>query len=316
MRALNFKNKKISLEDIPVPVPAQGESLLRVTLAGICNTDLEITKGYFDYEGVMGHEFVGVVEQSDDAGLVGRRVVCDINCACHVCATCLAGNPHHCPTRTVIGIVKKNGAFSEYITVPTRNLVVVPDHCPDQMAVFAEPVAAALQIQEQTRFSPNEAICVLGDGKLGLLIAMTLSHAGHDVTLVGHHPERLSRMGENTTNYTLRALGQIFSTVIEATGSPEGFKTAQQIVLPKGRIILKSTYAQGFDFNPSMLVVNEVEIIGSRCGPMDKAVSLLASDSFDPSTLIDKSYPLSQGVEAMQQAAKKGVLKVLLDPSL
>ncbi|MBF0106983.1 MAG: alcohol dehydrogenase catalytic domain-containing protein [Deltaproteobacteria bacterium] len=313
MKALCHKNKKICIEEKPVPAPKETESLIKVTLAGVCNTDIEIVKGYMGFEGTLGHEFVGVVEKSSDTSLIGKRVVSDINCACGECETCRRGHPHHCPHREVIGIVKKDGAFATYITAPTKNLVVVPDTCPDQIAVFAEPVAAALEIQEQVKLKQDEAICVLGDGKLGLIIAMTLANAGFDVTLVGHHPERLSRLGQNMVNYATQALDQIFTTVIEATGNPQGLITAQKIVLPKGKIILNSTYHEGFNFNPALIVINEIEITGSRCGPIDKAVALLSSGEVDPSTLIDKTYPLSEGVQAIAKATEKGVLKVLLD---
>lgn len=313
MRALQYIDGAVKLIEVDEPEIASGEALVRVVRAGVCNTDIEITRGYFGYSGTLGHEFVGVVERSDNKSLLGKRVVADINCACGGCDYCMRGDGHHCPERTVLGIVKRNGAFADKLSIPESNLVAVPDAVPDEVAVFAEPVAAALEIQEQLELDVQEPICVIGDGKLGLLIAMSLDAAGFKVDLVGRHPDRRKRMPQFSGGFDRTAPGSNYSTVVEATGNPEGFKTAVGLTRPRGTLVLKSTYASGFEFNPAMVVVNEIKIQGSRCGPMDKAVQLLKEGKLDPSTLIDARYSLGKGVEAMEEARASGVLKVVLD---
>lgn len=314
MKALQWNGQEASVEQLNRPQPKKDEALVRVTCAGVCNTDIEITRGYLDFKGTLGHEFVGVVEETSDSSWVGKRIVCDINCACQTCQVCLAGDPHHCPHRSTVGIFKKDGAFAEYINVPIANLLPVPDSVSDEQAVFTEPLAAALEIQEQLDLKKDQPICVLGDGKLGLLIAMSLAAHDFSVTLIGHHKERESRLGGLPLTYSEMPPNHLFSTVIEATGNPQGFETAIKLTQPRGTIVLKSTYANGFHFDPTLIVVNEIRVQGSRCGPFDKALSLLKSAKLDPSLLIDHRYSLSDGPQALKQATTKGTLKVLIHP--
>ena len=313
MKALQFKDKKVSLNEVSMPDEANGEAIIKVTKAGICNTDIEIVEGYFGFAGTLGHEFVGVVESTANKEWQSKRVVADINCACGACDFCSSKNQHHCPNRTVLGIVNRDGAFAEYLKVPYKNLVVVPDSLPDNVAVFAEPVAAALEIQEQLALDKSETVCVIGDGKLGLLISLTLDASGYNVHLIGRHPDRIERMAEFKGKYSLKPDENSYKTVVEATGNPAGFNLALTLTRPRGNLVLKSTYATGFDFNPAMIVVNELNIIGSRCGPMDKAIALLASGKIDVTKLIDESFPLESGREALEKARSKGVLKILID---
>lgn len=313
MKALRFSNGKLGLEDVAKPSATKDVAVIKIDRAGVCNTDLEILRGYHTFSGTIGHEFVGTVYDAKDEQLIGKRVVADINQACTKCDICKKGGTHHCPNRTVIGIVNKDGAFAEYLAASVSSLVEVPQDISLEKIVFAEPVAAALEIQEQLDLNKDNAICVIGDGKLGLLIAMTLDKSGFDVHLVGRHPERIERLGNYNGTYKLSATEKSYAVVIEATGNPQGFQTAMSLVRPRGHLVLKSTYAAPFEFNPSMLVVKEINVIGSRCGPMDKAVEQIASGKIDPSTLIDATMPLEKGVEALKRAQEKGVLKVLLE---
>ncbi len=312
VKALRIKNDKVALEEVPAPVANENEAVIKIEKAGVCNTDLEIIKGYHNFAGTMGHEFVGTVYDAKDKSLIGKRVVADINQACMKCNICNSGGMHHCPDRCVIGIVNKDGAFAEYLSITLSSLVEVPQDLALDKIVFAEPVAAALEIQEQLQLDKRNPICVIGDGKLGLLIAMTLDQSGYEVHLVGRHPERLERLGNFDGTYKLAATNKSYAVVIEATGNPQGFQSAIDLVRPRGNLVLKSTYAAPFQFNPSMLVVNEINVIGSRCGPMDKAVQMIACGLLDPSTLIDAQMPLEQGVEALNRALEPGVLKVLI----
>ncbi|MCW5823255.1 MAG: alcohol dehydrogenase catalytic domain-containing protein [Cyanobacteria bacterium TGS_CYA1] len=313
MKALRFINGKLRIEEVPEPAAAQDVAVIKIERAGVCNTDLEILKGYHHFEGTIGHEFVGTVSDAQDKSLIGKRVVADINQACTKCDICKNGGMHHCPNRTVIGIVNKDGAFAEYLAARVSSLVEVPKDISLDKIVFAEPVAAALEIQEQLNLNTDNAICVIGDGKLGLLIAMTLDKSGYEVHLVGRHPERIERLANFRGTYQFSAPEKSYAVVVEATGNPQGFQTAMNLVRPRGHLVLNSTYAAPFEFNPSMLVVNEINVIGSRCGPMDKAVAQIASGKIDPSTLIDAQMPLEKGVEALAHAQEKGVLKVLIE---
>jgi threonine dehydrogenase-like Zn-dependent dehydrogenase len=312
MQALQWDGKELQLNTVPVPAPDSGEVLVRLTKAGICNTDLEILRGYYPFQGTLGHEFVGVVEQAEDDTLVGKRIVSDINSSCHQCAMCDAGNPHHCLNRTALGIKGRDGAFAEFLTTPATNLVMVPDNVSDDMAVFAEPLAAALEIQEQVNFSAGDEAAVIGDGKLGLLITLSLIQAGLDVTLVGHHPERAEQLGMANFRFCSTVPDRKFPVVIEATGNPSGFADAINITAPLGTLVLKSTYEAPLNFNPAPLVVNEITLVGSRCGPMDKAVASMASGAIDPTGLIEAAYPLEKSLSAVKQANAKGTLKILV----
>lgn len=312
MQALQWDGRLLRLNTVPVPEPAPGEVLVRLSKAGICNTDLEIMRGYYPFEGTLGHEFVGIVEQAEDSALIGKRVVADINNSCHQCDMCLAGNPHHCLNRSALGIKDKDGAFAQYLTTPLENLVVVPDSLDDEAAVFAEPLAAALEIQEQVAFSAEDNVAVIGDGKLGLLITLSLLQAGLKVTLLGHHPERVELLDMDGLEFCSTAPDQKYSVVIEATGSPSGFETAMQLTAPRGTLVLKSTYAAPLSFNPGPLVVNEITLLGSRCGPMDKAIALMASGDIKPTRLIQETFEFEKGLEGLARAKQKGCLKILL----
>jgi len=312
MQALQWKNQQLQVNEVPVPVPAPGEALIRVIKAGICNTDLEIIRGYYPFSGTLGHEFVGEVVEAPHNKFVGKRVVSDINASCHQCRLCLAGHPHHCLNRSALGIKARDGAFAEYLTMPTHNLVGLPDKVTDNQAAFAEPLAAALEIQEQIPFKQSDPVAVIGDGKLGLLIAASLAEARLKVTLIGHHPERADILPYPVDNYVSTLPDSQFQVVVEATGSPVGFADAMALTSPRGTLVLKSTYKAPLEFNPSPLVVNEITLIGSRCGPMDKAVDVMASQALDPARLVQAEYPLNQGVEAIQRAGSPGTLKVLL----
>lgn len=301
------------MEEVSKPEPSDGEALIKISKAGICNTDIEITNGYFQFEGTIGHEFVGVVEDAKESNWIGKRVVADINCACNNCSVCQKGDQHHCPNRTVLGILGRDGAMAEYLTVPVKNLVSVPKILSDNLAVFAEPVAAALEIQEQLELDKSEEICVIGDGKLGLLIALTLDTSGFNVHLLGRHPERVNRLDGFKGSYSKEAINKSYQTVVEATGNPAGFELAVNLTKPRGNLVLKSTYADGFKFNPAMVVVNELNIVGSRCGPIDKAIDMLSKAKLDPTKLIDEHFPLKDGEEAIKNASSKGTLKVILD---
>lgn len=315
MKAIQWHNNLLELKEVPLPERSANEALLKVRKAGICNTDLEILRAYGSFEGTLGHEFIGTVQEADDKKLIAKRVVSDINCACHHCEMCHSGNPHHCLNRHTIGINKKDGAFAEFLTVPVANLILVPDNLEDNIAVFAEPVAAALEIQEQIDFSTVAEVLVIGDGKLGLLIAMCLASTGSNVSLLGHHPEKQ----ELLSGFNVQFMGKVpdikFPVVIEATGNPAGFHDAIGLTAAKGTLVLKSTYADGFQFNPTPVVIKEITLLGSRCGPMQKAIDLLASDKIKPQGLIEAEFPLDDGVSAIEFAGRKGILKVLLTMS-
>ena len=312
MKALQWNGSHLALSEVPLPEPADGEALVRLTRAGICNTDLEIMAGYYPFNGTLGHEFVGVVEQARDTSLIGKRVVADINHSCHGCLMCNAGEPHHCQNRSALGIKGKDGAFAEFLTTPTENLVLVPDSLEDDQAVFAEPLAAALEIQEQVDFSDGREAAVIGDGKLGLLICYSLAANGIPTTLIGHHPERKTLLDSPGIQFLDATPDRQFPVVIEATGSSSGFDDALSLTSPKGTLVLKSTYKAALTFNTGPIVVNELTIIGSRCGPMDKAIKVMESGKVNPLPLIEEAYTLEDGVTAISKAKEKGTLKILL----
>ena len=270
MKALVFDHELRFVEDYPRPTPGPREALVRVRLAGICNTDLEITRGYMGFRGVLGHEFVGVVEEAADAGWVGRRVVGEINCACGQCPTCRAGRPTHCPHRTTVGIAGHDGVFAEYVQLPLANLHAVPPNVADRQAVFTEPLAAALEISEQVHIRPSERIVVLGDGKLGLLVAQVLALSGCDLLAIGKHPEKLAILERRGIPVQLASDAADLATgcadvVVDCTGRPEGLIAARRLVRPRGRLVLKSTFHDQSDINLTGVVVDEVTLVGSRC---------------------------------------------------
>ncbi len=327
MRALRYENESLGVADVGVP-DAAGEALVRVTLSGICNTDLEIVRGYAGFRGTLGHEFVGVVERAPDApALVGRRVVGEINAGCGVCELCAAGDARHCPRRTVLGIVNRDGAHAEFLQLPSVNLLPVPDAVPDARAVFTEPLAAACGIIERASITSATRVAVIGDGKLGLLCAQAVKAlTGAPVTLVGKHPQKMSvaaRRGVDTLALDrvrdgsggLRAdAPRAFDLVIEASGAGGGFALALDLVRPRGAIVLKSTFHGATEINAARLVVNEVSVIGSRCGRFAPALDLLERNAVDVDSLISDEYPLVDGFRAMERAAAPGMLKVLLRP--
>lgn len=318
MKALRVEKGRASLDDVPLP-QADGEALVRVIKSGICNTDLEIVRGYAGFSRTIGHEFVGVVEECEDARhLVGKRVVGEINVGCGECVRCIGGDSRHCPTRTVLGIHGRDGAHAEFLTLPARNLIEVPGSVSDSAAVFAEPLAAAYAVSERVEIRAEAKVAVIGDGKLGLLCAMTLALDAPYVTLIGKHPEKLAIARKRDIEVILvdkvKNLGRSFDTVVEASGSESGFALALELVKPWGDIVLKSTFHGEIRFEPARVVVDEISIVGSRCGRLAPAVELLASKRVSVDDLITEVQPLENAVAALGRAARKGVLKVLLSP--
>ena len=317
MKGLWLENNQLELRtNIPIPEPPPGEALVRVLRAGICNTDLELIKGYYPYTGIIGHEFVGIVEQGPKQ-LINQRVVGEINAACGYCRFCRCGQPTHCENRTVLGIVNRNGAFAEYLSLPIENLHLVPENVSTAAATFTEPIAAALEIQQQIQISKDDRVLVVGDGKLGQLIAQTLALTGCELLVVGRHEDKLINLAGKgiKTGLADSVTNRYFDISVDCTGNPEGFNIARRALRPRGTLILKSTYAGNLSLDASSLVVDEITLIGSRCGPFVPALELLATGKVDVQYLIDSSYPLSQGLEAFEKAKTKGVLKVLLEMS-
>lgn len=319
MKALRFDNGKLSLENVPMP-DARGEALVRVTESGVCNTDLEIVRGYARFSGTIGHEFVGVVERSDDAPtLVGRRVIGEINAGCGKCARCSAGDARHCEGRTVLGIIGRDGAHAEYLSLPSSNLIEVPDGVSDDEAVFAEPLAAALGITEQVDVTSETRVAVIGDGKLGILCAWALGLSSSHVTLVGKHSEKLKVASKGGVGTVLLedvgGLKREFDIVVEASGSESGFSTALDLVRPRGKIVLKSTFHGTPKWEAWRVVVDEITVVGSRCGRFAPALDVLKERSLPVTELISGRFLLNEGVEAMERAAERGVLKIVMTPA-
>ena len=314
MLALYFDGAP-ELKEVPTPEPGPGEVLVRVSRAGICGTDLQILKGYHGFRGVMGHEFVGVVAGPDDSPWLGQRVVGEINIGCGACDLCREGLARHCRERRVLGIKDHDGAFAQYLTLPAANLHLAPPEVPDEAAVFTEPLAAALQVMETLQLSPPARILVVGDGPLGLQISWTLALTGVQVSLAGHHPEHLNLArpyGVEAYLETDLPAGD-YPVVVEASGAPGGLELALSRVRPQGTVVLKSTYTGRVPLDPAAVVVPEVRLVGSRCGPFPKALRLLRRGWVDPRPLISRTFPLSQGLTALEWAQGRGILKVLLD---
>lgn len=303
-------------QDYPTPQASGSEVRIRTLLAGICNTDLEIIHGYAAFHGVLGHEFVGVVDQAEDPSMLGRRVVGEINAYCGVCPACKAGRSTHCPNRTALGIRGRDGALAEYFCLPERNVHALPAGIPDEAAVFTEPLAAACQILEQVQVGPDDRVVVLGDGKLGLLVAQVLALTGCDLMAVGRHREKLEILAARgiATQIGDQDLAESVDLVVECTGHATGFEAARRLVRPRGTLVLKSTYHGPVEVDLSGLVVDEVHIIGSRCGPFPVALRLLADGLVDVSPLITAEYPLEKGMDAFEHASRRGALKVLVRP--
>ncbi|HSB00184.1 MAG TPA: alcohol dehydrogenase catalytic domain-containing protein, partial [Anaerolineales bacterium] len=275
MNALWLENNAVSLRDVPQPRKSN-EALIKIRKAGICSTDLELVKGYYPYTGILGHEFVGEVVEAEDASWIGQRVVGDINVVCNQCEQCLNGRPTHCENRTVLGIVNRDGVFAQFTNLPATNLHIVPDSIPDEMAVFTEPLAAALEIQQQIQVKPTDRVLLIGAGRLGQLIAQTLALTGCDLHVVARHSHQQSLLKR-------RGIGIIaeeeikpwrWDIVVEATGSSSGFSLARRAIRPRGTLVLKSTYKGELSVNFSSLVVDEINLIGSRCGPFEPALRL------------------------------------------
>jgi len=316
MRALWLEEGAVRRrDDLATPEPSAGEALVRVHLAGLCHTDLELAKGYASFNGVPGHEFVGDVAPGPGAGeWAGRRVVGEINVSCGACRECAAGRKAHCERRTVLGIRGRQGALAEYLALPVANLYEVPAGIPDEAAVFTEPLAAALEVQEQVPIGPGERVAVIGDGKLGQLLARTLALTGCDLRIAGRHPEKLALLAaRGVAAGPSASLPERWADVaVECTGNPEGLELARRAVRPRGTIVLKSTYHGRPAVDLSAVVVDEITLVGSRCGPFAKALALLASGRLDVSDLVAAVFPLDQAADAFAAASRPGMLKVLV----
>lgn len=319
MKAVVFDNElKLDL-NYAKPIPKEGEALIKVNLAGICNTDYEITKGYMGYVGILGHEFVGVVEEvnDEDKSLVGKRVVAEISYGCDDpnCEWCAKKNYRHCPNRHTIGIWKKDGCMAEYITIPTKILFEVPDNVTDEQAVFVEPLAAACEITEQLHIEPTQKVVVLGDGKLGLTTALTLNAQNFDVLLVGKHQNKLDiakAQGVKTQLLNEFKIEKKYDVVVEATGTASGFETSMSLTKPRGVLVLKSTVATGKELNLAPIVIDEITVLGSRCGQFAPALRLLKNNRIDFTPFISGVYPIEKALEAFEANKSKETLKVLI----
>jgi threonine dehydrogenase-like Zn-dependent dehydrogenase len=316
MKAVVLEGNEIRVKDIPRPKPSTDEVLIKVRKAGICNTDLELAKGYMHFEGILGHEFVGTVESAPDQSWVGKRVVGEINLYCGQCDLCRAGLAKHCSRRSVLGILNKDGAFAEYITLPPKLCHSIPDEISDFEAVFVEPLAAALEIFERVTISKQDRALILGDGKLGLLMAQIMRQHTPQVTCIGKHQRNL----EYLTPYGIDIyqtgidLDRQFTVVVEATGNENGLREALSLVLPRGSIILKSTFRGKSQIDVSKIVVDEIQIIGSRCGPFPEAILVLGRKMINVEDLIDGDFSLERCDEAFARAREPGTLKIVLSP--
>ncbi|MRG97750.1 alcohol dehydrogenase catalytic domain-containing protein [Polyangium spumosum] len=311
MKALQCKGDGVALAEVPDPEPTPGEVVVDVRSAGICNTDLELARGYMGFRGVLGHEVLGVH--------AGKRVVMEINCACGRCATCRAGGRNHCPTRTVLGILGRDGGIAEAVRIPEENLHFLPDSIPDESAAFIEPLAAALHAFDEAAPRPGDRVCLLGDGKLGLLTGLALAARRGDLgraVAVGRHRDKLAILEAAGLDVALESgfSEAAFDIVVEATGHPSGLARALALVKPRGTIVLKSTYAGVANVDLAPAVIHEIKIVGSRCGDFQRAIDVLARGQVDPRPLICARYPLADAERAFSRAAEPGALKVLVVP--
>lgn len=320
MKAVVFDEELKLVEDYKKPELKKGEVLIKTRMSGICNTDLEITKGYMGYKGVLGHEFVGdVVEVYDDCNKnwIGKRVVGEINCGCNNDSWCAKGLARHCPNRQTLGIWQKDGCFSEYFTLPVENILEVPQSLSDEEATFVEPVAAAMEITEQLHIKPKDKVALLGDGKLGLCIALVLNALNVDLIHIGKHENKLeiSRKAGVKTKL-LKDLkdsdNKSFDIVIEATGSTGGFETSLALTKPRGVLVLKSTIAAKEGLNLAPVVIDEITVLGSRCGQFEPALRLMDAKKLDIKPLISEIYPIDKALEAFEKNKQKDILKILL----
>jgi len=317
MRAVVFDNELKLVNDYEKPIPQKGEALIKITIAGICNTDYEITKGYMGYKGILGHEFVGIVEEINDAdkSLLGKRVVGEINNGCEVCELCHQGLQRHCPNRQTLGIWQKDGCFAQYLSWPIKDLLEVPKNVSDEQAVFVEPLAAGLEILEQLHIQPIQKVVILGDGKLGLTTALALNASNIDVTLIGKHQNKLDiakAQGVKTKLLADLEIKKEWDFVVEATGSISGFEMALALTKPRGTLVLKSTVAASKEFNLAPIVIDEIRVQGSRCGRFAPALRLLESEKINFKPLISGTYNIDKALEAFEKNKEKDTLKVLL----
>lgn len=317
MKALRFIEGRLALEEVSVP-ESVSECLVRVTKSGICNTDLEIVRGYAGFSGTIGHEFVGIVEKCDEgSGLLGKRVVGEINAGCGSCERCESGDHRHCSGRTVLGIVGRDGAHAEYLSLPAANLLEVPVGVSDDDAIFTEPLAAALGIGERVRIDRASKVAVVGDGKLGILCAWALRLLSSDVLLIGKHSAKLEIAAKGGVETMLlggsEGLARSFDVVVEASGAESGFATALDLVRPRGSIVLKSTFHGSPTWEASRIVVDEISVVGSRCGRLAEALEVLSARRLPVGELIAARFPLAAAIEAVGHAGRRGVLKVILE---
>ncbi len=313
MLAVRLENGSVTTREVPIPERPPGFVLIRLLVAGICNTDLELQRGYYGFAGIPGHEFVGEVVEADHRDLIGRQVTGEINLSCTVCEWCRKGLGRHCPNRTVLGIVKHPGAFAEFLTLPERNLHPVPAGVPVERAVFTEPLAAACEILDQVSIPPGDRVAVLGDGKLGLLVALVLNAHGYRIHQFGRHPSKLeiaARAGVQTA--LVEPPAAAYDWVVEATGSTEGLRTAAAMTRPRGTVILKSTVHGEVPVDSAPIIVNEITLVGSRCGRFEAALPLLEHRLIRVEEMIAGTYRLHDAAKAFEHAARRGTLKILL----
>ena len=320
MRALVFNDKLELKQDFKKPTPKQNEGLIKVKLVGICNTDYEITKGYMGYNGILGHEFVGIVEEinGDNKSLLGKRVVGEINLGCKNCEYCAKGLERHCPNRQTLGIYNKDGCFADYVTLPLSNLLEVNEKINNETAIFVEPLAAALEILEQLHIKPYEKVCVLGDGKLGLITALALNASNIDVTLIGKHQNKLDIAKEQNVKTMLldnlsKENNKSFDIVVEATGRLSGFETSINLVKPRGVLVLKSTIATGKELNLAPIVIDEITVLGSRCGQFASALRLMEKDIIDFSKLVSSKLSFNDAIIGFEKNKEQDTIKILLE---
>jgi threonine dehydrogenase-like Zn-dependent dehydrogenase len=316
MKAVVLEGQRIRVVERPVPEPEKGEALIRITKAGICNTDLELAKGYMHFEGILGHEFVGRVAEAPDPEWIGKRVVGEINIPCGKCGVCLERDPRHCPSRKVLGIQGKDGVFAEYATLPLENLHALPTSLTDVEAVFVEPLAAALALFDHISPDEGNSVLVLGDGKLGLLAAQVMRTRSPHIFCVGHHPRKLALLEKDgvQTAHDARIWDRRFDYVIEATGNPRGIEDALCFIEPQGTIVVKSTFFGLAKMDISALVVNEIRMAGSRCGSFPDALAFLKTHTIGLGEMVEGDFPLQDAMEAFERAKNPEVIKVLLTP--